>query len=83
MTRTTLVRLAVFGAAALALSACGGHSGGSASSTSSGPTTARLEDQFGTQFGVDYRASPNAQPVKPLAGDIIPLTATAAPLPLH
>ncbi len=82
MNRTLLIRLALLGGAALALTGCGGgHS--SATVTPPPVTTLKLEDTFGTQFGVDYRASPNSQPVKPAAGDIIPLTLTDQPKALH
>jgi hypothetical protein len=79
MTRTNLARLAILGLTALALAGCGSGGG------SSGATTAplRLEDHFGTQFGVDFRNSPNTPATKPAAGDIIPLTLTAPPMPLH
>ena len=76
--RKKLLGLALFSACALTLSGCGG-------STSSGPVpaTTRLEDKFGTQFGVDFRKDPNTPATKPAAGDIIPLTLTAPPTPLH
>lgn len=81
MKRLTLIRSALLGGAALALAGCGG--GGSSSSTPAPVTALKLEDTFGTQFGVDYRTDPNTQPAKPAAGDIIPLDLTAPPKPLH
>jgi hypothetical protein len=80
MKRKTIARLALLGMVAVALAGCGG--GGSVSTPT--PITAqRLEDTFGTQFGVDYRASPNSVPVKPVAGDIVPLSLTTPPALLH
>ena len=76
----TLARIAILGAAAFALAGCGGGSGGSSGQTT---TPLRLVDNFGTQFGVDFRNSPNTPATKPAAGDIIPLTLTAPPMPLH
>jgi hypothetical protein len=80
MKRKTITQLALLGMVAVALAGCGG--GGSVSTPT--PITAqRLEDTFGTQFGVDYRASPNSVPVKPVAGDIVPLSLTTPPALLH
>lgn len=77
--RNILVRLALFGGAALALTACSGGGG----SSGGPPPLSRLEDFFGTQFGVLFRQGPNTVPTKPTSTDIIPLTLTALPKPLH
>ena len=86
MTRSMLFRLTLLGAAALGMAGCGGHDSTptpGTTITTPPPPAAKLEDTFGTQFGVDYRAPANSQPVKPASGDIIPLTLTAAPTALH
>ncbi len=46
------------------------------------PPTARVEDQFGANFGVAYRADPNSIARDPVAGDIIPLSLTTGAVPL-
>ena len=38
------------------------------------PPAPKLEDQFGTNFGVDYRADMNTDAKDPAAGDLIPLS---------
>jgi hypothetical protein len=81
MKRKTIARLALLGMVAVALAGCGG--GGGSVSTPNPIMAQRLEDTFGTQFGVDYRASPNSVPVKPVAGDIVPLSLTTPPALLH
>jgi hypothetical protein len=82
MTRSTLLRLALLGAAGLALAGCGGGGGGSASTTTPAPAQS-LEASFGAGFNTDYMASQFSQPVVPMMGDIIPLSLTAQPTPLH
>ncbi len=81
MKSSTLIKLALLGATAVALAGCGG--GGGSATTTPVVTAQKLEDNFGTQFGVDYRQSPNTAPVKPVAGDIIPLSLVTPPVPLH
>ncbi len=81
MNRSTLIRLGLLSLAAVVLSACGGGGGGSVAVTPVTPQ--RLEDTFGTQFGIDYRAPANSEPVKPAPGDIIPLNLTVEPTALH
>ncbi len=80
MTRKTLYKIMLLSGVAITLAGCGGGSGGGATVVL---PQARLEDSFGPQFGVDYRANPNSEPVKPVQGDIVPLTLTAEPKPLH
>ncbi len=43
------------------------------------PTTVVQEDTFGVTFGTAFRADPNATPIEPKDGDIIPLSLTAEP----
>lgn len=42
----------------------------------------RVEDQFGTNFGIAFRAEPNTDAKDPMAGDIIPLSLTTDPVTL-
>jgi len=79
MKLSTYIRLGLLGAAAVALSGCGGGGGGATVTTQ--PTS--VASSFGTQFAIDFAASPNSQPVKPQSGDIIPLSLTTEPIPLH
>ncbi len=81
MKRKTFLQLALLGVASAVLAGCGG--GGGSVTTPTPITAQRLEDTFGTQFGVDYRANPNSVPVKPVAGDIVPLSLTTPPARLH
>ena len=74
------LRLGAFAIAAAALTACGGGSVNVV--TPPGPTPT-LADKFGTGFGTDFAAPANSQPAKPMASDIIPLSLTAQPTPLH
>ena len=46
------------------------------------PPAAKLEDQFGANFGIAYRADPLSEAKDPAPGDIIPLSLTAEPVPL-
>lgn len=43
------------------------------------PPAAKLEDGFGANFGIAYRADPNTDAKDPVAGDIIPLSLTTDP----
>ena len=40
------------------------------------PPTAKLEDQFGANFGTAFRADPNTIAKDPSPGDVIPLDPT-------
>ncbi|WP_419816718.1 hypothetical protein [Glacieibacterium sp.] len=76
-----LLRNMLFASAAgAALAACGG--GDQATPTTPVVTTpaAKLEDSFGANFGVAYRADPNSVAKDPQPGDIIPLSLTATPV---
>ena len=44
------------------------------------PPAAKLEDGFGANFGIAYRADPNTDAKDPVAGDIIPLSLTTDPV---
>lgn len=46
------------------------------------PPAPKVEDQFGTNFGIAYRADPNTDAKDPMAGDIIPLSLTTDPVTL-
>ena len=43
------------------------------------PPAAKLEDGFGANFGIAYRADPNTDAKDPAAGDIVPLSLTTDP----
>ncbi len=79
MKRTLLTAVAVILLGA-ALSACGGGGGGS--STTVTPPAAKFEDQFGSKFASAYQGAPNTEPVDVAPGDVIPVNATAEPVPL-
>ena len=65
-----------------ALAACGGSNNGTV--VIPPVQTAQQEDFFGTGFGALYRNPPNTVPVvSPSAGDIIALSLTTNPQPLH
>lgn len=46
------------------------------------PPAPKLEDQFGTNFGIAYRADPNTDAKDPAPGDIVPLSLTTDPVAL-
>jgi hypothetical protein len=81
MRRSTLFRLGLLALTGLALTACGGGGGGSASTTP--VVVPSLESQFGVGFNTDFFANPNSQPAVPTAGDIIAVSLTTQPIPLH
>lgn len=68
---------------AVALLACGvaacGSSGSSPTTVVTPPIVAQ-EDQFGTGFGADYRASPNSEPATPVTSDIVSVSLTTEPV---
>lgn len=76
-----IIRLGLLGATAMGLTACGG--GGSIGVTPPPSPPPSLESKFGTGFATDFDAAANSQPAKPVASDIIPLSLTAQPIPLH
>lgn len=73
------LNLLVFAVPLSALAAC---SGGSDNTPPPPPpvTTVAQEDTFGVAFGTAFRADPNAAPIEPKDGDIIPLSVTAEPI---
>jgi len=81
MKKSTLFKAALLSGTAITLAACGGGGGGGSASTA--PEVVPLSSQFGAGFSKDFMASANAEPVVPVAGDIIALTLTAEPLPIH
>lgn len=63
------------------VAACGGSgSDATAPPPPPPPVVVHQEDQFGTAFGVDFRASPMSNPVTPAPGDIVPLSLTTNPV---
>lgn len=74
-------RLALLAIAAGGISACGG---GGSNTPVTPPVTvtpaAKLEDQFGANFGVAYRNNPNTEAMDPKPGDIGPLSLTTEPV---
>lgn len=78
--RTLYWRLLAVAVAAGGVSACG-----SSGSTTAAPPpvvtpAAKLEDQFGTNFGIAFRNNPNTDATDPAPGDIIPLSLTTDPV---
>jgi hypothetical protein len=68
---------------ATTVAACSGGGGGGSVVVSPPPPPppppAPQEDFFGTQFGIDFRADANSDPVTPKKGDIIPVSLTTDP----
>lgn len=62
-----------------ALAACGGGGGGLTTTPTPAP---QFEAQFGANFATDYQAANNTEPHDVAAGDVIPVNATAEPVPL-
>lgn len=58
------------------LAACGSNNTPATPPVVVPPPAAKLEDQFGVNFGTAYRADPNTEAKDPAAGDIIPLDPT-------
>ncbi len=80
MNRTllTIGSIVVLGAL---LSACGGGGGGGSTTTIT-PPAARFEAQFGGNFATAFGAPNNSEPQPVAAGDAIPVSLTAEPVPL-
>lgn len=79
--RTLHWRLAALAIAAGGVSGCGG--GTDSPAVTPPPVVvpaAKLEDQFGTNFGIAYRNNPNTDATDPASGDIIPLSLTTDPV---
>jgi len=66
------------GLAALALAGCGGG-GGRAMGPQPQPAPQRLEDQFGSGFGIAFRQDRNVEPGETAAGDLEALSLTTEP----
>lgn len=70
--------------AGTALASCGGGGGGDNAAPAPPvvvppPPAPRLEDGFGANFGIAFRADPNTEARDPVAGDIIPLSLVTDP----
>lgn len=68
-----------------ALSSCGGNGNGgqTAVTPQPTPTTATAQEtNFGTAFGVDFRATANSEPAAVADGDIVPVNLTTEPAPI-
>lgn len=77
------MQVGALGLIGMGLAACGSKF--DTGTVTAPPVTAAtpLEDRFGTQFGIDFRMAANSNPVKPAAGDIIPLSLILNPMALH
>lgn len=62
--------------ASAALAACGNSNNSATPPVVVTPPAAKLEDQFGANFGTAYRADPNSVAKDPAPGDIIPVDPT-------
>ena len=69
-------------ALAVGLSACGGG-GKDDVAVVTPPVAAKFEDQFGSSFGVAFRADPNSEARDIATGDIITASLTAEPVALQ
>ncbi len=84
MSKTSIGRFGSLGVLGLLLAACGGGGHGGTTATAVATTSAAsLPATFGTGFATDFAASPNSTPAVPKVGDIIPVTLTGEPTPLH
>ena len=72
------LNLLLFAVPISSLAACGGGADNTAPPPPP-PTTVVQEDTFGVAFGTAFRADPNATPIEPKDGDIIPLSLTTEP----
>ncbi len=73
------LNLLLFAVPISALAACGGGADNTTPPPPPPPTTVVQEDTFGVAFGTAFRADPNATPIEPKDGDIIPLSVTTEP----
>jgi hypothetical protein len=82
MYKRLLLRSAGAAVVAAALAACdgGGGDGGTVTPTPTPDPPARLEDQFGANFGAAFRAAANMDPRDPAPGDLIPISFTTDPV---
>ena len=72
------LNLLLFAVPISTLAACGGGADNTTPPPPP-PTTVVQEDTFGAVFGMAFRADPNATPIEPKDGDIIPLSLTTEP----
>lgn len=63
------------------VSACGGGGGGGQMTTNPPGASAKFEDQFGGKFATAYQAGANTEPADVAAGDVLPVSVTAEPVP--
>lgn len=74
-------KIAGIAAVSAGLAACGDSSSPAPGAPVVTPPAApKLEDGFGANFGIAYRAAPNTDAKDPVAGDIIPLDLTKDPV---
>ncbi|WP_411289964.1 hypothetical protein [Sphingorhabdus sp.] len=73
------LNLLLFAVPISTLAACGGGADNTTPPPPP-PTTVVQEDRFGVAFGTAFRADPNATPIEPKDGDIIPLSLTTEPI---
>ena len=67
----------------LLLSACGGGGDGPNTTIGTPAPPARFDAQFGAKFSTDFQApSATSEPQAVAAGDVIPVSLTAEPVPL-
>ncbi len=62
------------------LAACGNNNTPTTVTPPPPAPAAKLEDQFGANFGTAYRADPNTDAKDPMPGDIVPLSLTTDPV---
>lgn len=64
---------------AAGLAACGDGGSNTSPPPVVVPPAPKLEDGFGANFGLAYRADPNSEAKDPTGGDIVPLSLTTEP----
>lgn len=74
------IRLLVGAGLVLAVSACGSDG---VTSTVNTPPAAPQENQFGSAFATDYRASANSEPANANDGDIVAVSLTTEPVAVN
>lgn len=84
------VILAVLVLSASACSSNNGNGTGTTGNTAAPPPVVtapppppRQEDQFGTAFGVAFRAAMNSEPAAVMDGDIVPISLTTEPVAVN
>ncbi|THD63892.1 hypothetical protein [Phenylobacterium sp.] len=67
----------------LLLSACGGGGDGPNTTVTTPPPAVRFDAQFGANFSTDFQQpSLTSKPLPVAAGDVVPVSLTAQPVPL-